>query len=81
MIVDGARALVSSVNGTENSVMNNREVAVIVESPDAAQYFQGAFDFDWGVTPRFSKPVGSCPGHSFRDLFIPGANVFNTISL
>jgi cardiolipin synthase A/B len=51
-LVDGRTAVVSSINGTRNSVMNNREVALAMESPDAARYFGGAFDFDWKVSPK-----------------------------
>ncbi len=47
MIVDGSKAWVSSINGTRNSVMNNREVALAVEGEAAGRYFQSAFDFDW----------------------------------
>ncbi len=47
MLADGKRVLVSSINGTRNSVENNREVAVILESPDAANYYGEAFEADW----------------------------------
>jgi cardiolipin synthase A/B len=46
-IADDQRVFVSSINGTRNSVMNNREVAVNIESPDAATYYKSVFDFDW----------------------------------
>jgi len=47
IIVDGTKALISSINGSQNSVMNNRELAVLLESRDAAQYYVNAFNFDW----------------------------------
>jgi phosphatidylserine/phosphatidylglycerophosphate/cardiolipin synthase-like enzyme len=47
IIVDGQRVLISSINGTQNSIMNNREVGIILESQDAAKYFDRAFDLDW----------------------------------
>lgn len=47
MTVDGHLALVSSINGTQNSVEQNREVAILLESSDAARYYGGAFDWDW----------------------------------
>ncbi|MEK6578366.1 MAG: phospholipase D-like domain-containing protein [Bdellovibrionota bacterium] len=47
LIVDGKRVLVSSINGTRNSVMDNREIAVALESSDAADYYGRAFSFDW----------------------------------
>jgi cardiolipin synthase len=46
-IADDQRVFVSSINGTRNSVMNNREVAVNIESPEAATYYKSVFDFDW----------------------------------
>jgi cardiolipin synthase A/B len=46
-IADDQRVFVSSINGTRNSVMNNREVAVNIESPEAAVYYKSVFDFDW----------------------------------
>jgi cardiolipin synthase A/B len=49
MVADGHRAFVGSINGSENAVDNNREVALAVDSTDAANYFGGVFDFDWGV--------------------------------
>ena len=47
MLADGNRVWVGSINGTENSFQNNREVAVNLESTDAAKYYQQVFDFDW----------------------------------
>lgn len=47
MVADGARVFVSSINGTENSIQSNREVALAVTSADAARYFGAVFDFDW----------------------------------
>lgn len=46
-IIDGQKVLISSINGTHNSVTNNREVAVLVESVQAANYFHSAFQTDW----------------------------------
>ncbi len=47
IIVDDQAVFVSSINGTQNSVKNNREVAVLLQSRDAAAYFSPVFDFDW----------------------------------
>lgn len=47
MIADNQGVFVSSINGTRNSIMNNREVAVALSSRDAAAYFTPVFDFDW----------------------------------
>lgn len=52
MVADGARVFVSSINGTENSVQNNREVAVSVESASAAKYFSDVFNFDWTLSEK-----------------------------
>ena len=52
IIVDSDIAIVSSINGTQNSAMNNREVAVALQSPEAAKYFGQAFSFDWGDLGR-----------------------------
>lgn len=47
MLADGLRAWVSSINGTENSVYNNREIGVDLESADAARYYGQLFELDW----------------------------------
>ncbi|HJJ31532.1 MAG TPA: phospholipase D-like domain-containing protein [Methanocorpusculum sp.] len=47
MIVDGRYVLVSSINWNYNSPNNNRESAVIIDSPEAAAYFTRVFDYDW----------------------------------
>jgi len=49
-LADRARALVSSVNGSRNSVMNNRETALWIESAAGAEYYERAFNFDWDAT-------------------------------
>jgi cardiolipin synthase len=52
MVADGSRVFVSSINGTQNAIMNNREVAVAVASPDAAAYFGKVFDTDWQLSAK-----------------------------
>jgi phosphatidylserine/phosphatidylglycerophosphate/cardiolipin synthase-like enzyme len=47
MIVDGRKTLISSINWTENSMKNNREAAVLVDSAHVARYYQNLFDVDW----------------------------------
>lgn len=47
MLADDEWALISSINGSQNSVENNREIAVQVNSQDAAAYYGAAFDSDW----------------------------------
>lgn len=52
IIVDYDRVFVSSINGTQNSVENNRETALSVLSTDANAYYSRVFDSDWSVTSR-----------------------------
>lgn len=52
MVADGSRVFVSSINGTENAIMNNREVAVDVKSQDAARYYGKVFDTDWQLSAQ-----------------------------
>lgn len=47
MIVDGSRTLISSINWVENSVKNNREVAVIIDNRAVASYYKSLFELDW----------------------------------
>ena len=47
ILVDNQQALVSSINGTSNSMANNREVAVLLQSSAAATYFGRFFAYDW----------------------------------
>jgi phosphatidylserine/phosphatidylglycerophosphate/cardiolipin synthase-like enzyme len=55
MLADGTRTLVSSINGTRNSVMNNREVALVVDGADASEYYGQGFGFDWTASRRALK--------------------------
>lgn len=52
MVADGKRVFVSSINGTENSVMNNREVAVALDSVEAGRYFAEVFSQDWTASTK-----------------------------
>ncbi|MCL1811752.1 MAG: phospholipase D-like domain-containing protein [Methanomassiliicoccaceae archaeon] len=49
---------VASVNWTENSFMNNREAAVLIDSPDVAEFFAGLFVDDWGVNKHTIEEEG-----------------------
>lgn len=60
ILVDRNRAFVSSINGTQNSVENNREVALVVDSTDAGEYYGKAFDFDWAASPAFPMTGITC---------------------
>jgi len=50
IIIDGKKALVSSINWNENSIMNNREVAVLLEG-ESASYYSAVFGHDWNPEP------------------------------
>ncbi|WP_345374201.1 phospholipase D-like domain-containing protein [Frondihabitans cladoniiphilus] len=47
MVVDGARVLVSSQNWSSAGVLSNRDAGVILESSEAAAYFDRIFLHDW----------------------------------
>lgn len=47
VIVDGAKTLVSSINWSENSPANNREMGVIIENAEIADFYTDIFYYDW----------------------------------
>ena len=47
LIVDDSKVLVSSINWNLNSITNNREVGLIIESKEIAYYFTDVFMSDW----------------------------------
>lgn len=51
MIVDGNKTLISSINWNRNSVTQNREVGVIIENEEVAEYFTKMFLWDWNEPP------------------------------
>jgi hypothetical protein len=65
-VVADEAVVVGSLNGNLHSRAQNREVALIVESPAAADYFGALFDADWGhaAAPR----DWSVPGKDLRGL-------------
>lgn len=59
VVVDDYRTMVGSINWNDNSVENNREVALIVDSDGVANHFAAVFDTDWtGENGEWSIPVG-----------------------
>lgn len=48
LVVDGEKALVSSINWGGTSVLQNREVGVIIEGEGPAGYYNSVFLMDWG---------------------------------
>jgi phosphatidylserine/phosphatidylglycerophosphate/cardiolipin synthase-like enzyme len=49
MIVDSEKVLISSINLNANGLLKNREVGVIIENEEVANYFEDVFDYDWNV--------------------------------
>lgn len=52
VIVDGKKVLISSINWGENSVRRNREIGVIVENDEIAEYFRSIFYYDWNYEEK-----------------------------
>jgi phosphatidylserine/phosphatidylglycerophosphate/cardiolipin synthase-like enzyme len=50
MIIDNKTVLISSINWNENSVMRNREVGIIVNDCEVADYYKKIFFYDWNLT-------------------------------
>jgi len=55
LVLDDRKVLISSNNWVHSSFFGNRELAVLLESEEAAGYFTRAFGFDW--TPDVAAPV------------------------
>ena len=58
--VDNEVVQVSSINWSNNSVVNNREAGAIVNNSNVAAFFKTVFDYDWAnsETPvGFTQPV------------------------
>lgn len=49
MIIDNTTVLISSINWNEQSVRNNREAGVLVNSPEVATYYATVFLSDWNL--------------------------------
>jgi len=56
VIVDGEKVLISSINWGENSIRRNREVGIIIESEEMAEYFEKIFWYDWNY--KFEEKAG-----------------------
>jgi len=57
-IVADDTAVVGSINWNENSVDNNREVALAIEDAEVADYYAAVFDGDWSGGGADDLPVG-----------------------
>jgi len=60
LIVDGRLAFASSLNWNRNSATRNREVGLLVDSLEVAEFFEGAFESDWAAAedPRMIPLTG-----------------------
>lgn len=47
VLVDDNQTLVSSINWDSNSVLNNREAALVITSPDVHSHYEALFQSDW----------------------------------
>jgi phosphatidylserine/phosphatidylglycerophosphate/cardiolipin synthase-like enzyme len=68
VIVDHQKVLVSSVNWNYNSVVNNREVGVIIENTDLTEFYSEFFNHDWTTSKSITIP--SPPNASERAILI-----------
>lgn len=57
IVVDGETTILGSINWNENSLHENREVALLVESHAVADYFGAVFESDW-ESDRKQVPLG-----------------------
>ena len=57
VIIDD-KVWVGSVNWTENSFLNNREFAVVIDSSEVTDFFAELFIEDWGVNEHTIAEVG-----------------------
>lgn len=57
IIIDNHTAVVGSMNWNNVSMRENREVMVVIESADAAEFYTGVFQDDWN-TPGQRTPIG-----------------------
>ncbi len=59
-LVDKRKMLLSSINGTQNSMHNNRETALLLTGQDPVKYYRALFDWDWERSPKFPKRNVDC---------------------
>lgn len=51
VIIDGEKVLLSSINWNDNSVLQNRELGLIIGSEEVGTYFSNVFKRDWKDDP------------------------------
>ena len=52
-LADRNRMILGSINGTRNSMHNNRETALVLRGEQPVDYYRSLFDWDWERSPRF----------------------------
>ena len=57
LVVDDEHTLVGSINWNNNSVGNNREVALLLSGEAVAEYFGAVFDADWQDEERDDREL------------------------
>ncbi|MFC6727567.1 phospholipase D-like domain-containing protein, partial [Natronoarchaeum mannanilyticum] len=63
VVVDEESAVIGSVNWNNNSLRENREVAVVVEGPEPGEYYADLFRADWrGGIERLPVGLGAALG-------------------
>jgi phosphatidylserine/phosphatidylglycerophosphate/cardiolipin synthase-like enzyme len=68
LIVDGEAVLVSSINWNFNSVMNNREAAMIIENSKVADFYETIFLSDWDRSASVKDPTN--PTQDEQDMLV-----------
>ncbi|HMA83379.1 MAG TPA: phospholipase D-like domain-containing protein, partial [Candidatus Thermoplasmatota archaeon] len=53
VIIDNKSVLISSINWNENSFLNNREIGIIINHSEIAQFYSTVFLSDW----KLSEPI------------------------
>lgn len=76
IIVDGKTVLISSMDWNEPSLRWNRELGIVINNPDIAQYFLEAFNCDWERSlSTKERPSGAHAGllitQVYYDSFLP----------
>jgi cardiolipin synthase len=80
LVIDGQTTLFSSINGSENSFVGNREVGLLVTHPAVAAHYAALFFYDWTsvAAPRQLEaqpgalPAGACQEAGREGLLLTG---------
>ncbi|MDD3493002.1 MAG: phospholipase D-like domain-containing protein, partial [Candidatus Thermoplasmatota archaeon] len=80
VIVDGNRTLVSSINWNHHAVHRNREVGIIIENQQVAEYFARVFSHDWNLTATEPREI-MVGREAVKALVVAAAYVFAGLAL